>query len=197
MKTGKALFVLSIIMTIFSCNTDSKSNKTTINNLEVQKESLQEVNRIILTESTFGKLRLEKGMLLEELKIKEIFSDFLVSKHLGEQDGPNYYYYEIGTEAILTTPNTEREILSQLWINEKSKASDEYGVMLGMTYNEINEKRSNLSISTEHYHIFLHKEGSNIAYEMSLGNYNGPDKEAYSLDDIKNANSKIISIIWK
>ena len=45
--------------------------------------------------------------------------------------------------------------------------------------------------------IYLYKEGSNIAYEMSLGNYNGPDKDEYSLEDIINNSSKVISIIWK
>ena len=95
------------------------------------------------------------------------------------------------------TPSTEHEILAQLWIDKKSNVLDEYGVMLGMTYNDLNKKRPGLSLSTEHYHIYLHKKGSNIVYEMSLGNYNGPDKEEYALDDIKAYNSKVSSIIWK
>lgn len=197
MKTVKILFLLSILMIISSCKTDNKSKDSITKEVKVQEESIQKVNKLILTENTFGKLKLEKGIPLEESKIKELFVDFSVSKNIGEQDGPNYYYYEIGTEATLTTPNTESETLSQVWINKNSKVSDEYGIKLGMTYIDINKKRPNMSISTEHYHIYLHKEGSNIAYEMSLGNYEGPDKEEYSLDDIKNSNSKIISIIWK
>ena len=43
-------------------------------------------------------------MPLEELKIKELFNDFIVSKNVGEQDGANYFYYKTGTEVILTTP---------------------------------------------------------------------------------------------
>ena len=82
-------------------------------------------------------------------------------------------------------------------IIEKSKVSDEYGIELGMTYIDIAKKRPNMNISTAHYHIYLDQQGSNIGYEMSLGNYNGPDKKAYSLDDITNSHSKVIAIIWK
>lgn len=153
------------------------------------------LSELILTENTLGNFELEKGMALDELKIKEAFSHVNVSKNLGEQDGPNYYYYEIGSEVVLTTPNTENEIVSLLYIQEESGITDEYGVTTGMRYEEVKEKRLDMHISTEHYHIYLYKKGSNIAYEMSLEDYNGPDKEEYTFDDLKN--SKVSSIIWK
>lgn len=197
MKTTIIFFLAPLFMIITSCKTENKSNNANVKELVVHEESFQKDTRLILNENTFGKLKLEKGMPLLEPKLKEVFNDFSVTKNVGEQDGPNYYYYEIGTEAILTTPDTENVTLSQLWIHEKSSVFDVYGIKLGMTYTEINEKRPTMDIKTEHSHIYLYKKGSNIAYEMSLGNYNGPDKEAYSIDDIMQANSKVISIIWK
>lgn len=199
MKTIKVLITLSIFIIFLSCKKSDQTKSKDSFSIEEksQEKSSENSNMLILTENTLGDLKLEKGMPLDELKIKKLFNNLSVSKNIGEQDGPNYFYYKIGTEAILTTPNTENEILSQLWINEKSKVSDEYGIKLGMIYSDIEKRRTNMNISTEHYHIYLYKEGSNIVYEMSLENYNGPDKEEYSLEDIKNNNSKVVSIIWK
>ena len=176
---------------------DKKPNESVPKEEQIQIKSLKKVNDLILTETTLGKLKLEKGIPIKESTIKELFSGFPVLKKLGEQDDPNFFYYDIGSGIQLKTQNLENETLSQVWISEKSNASDEYGIKLGMAYSDIEKSRPNMNISTEHHHIYLYAEDSNIAYEMSLGNYNGPDKEQYSLKDIKNYNSKVASIIWK
>lgn len=197
MKTIKFIIPLSILLIISSCKTDNKSKTSQENEVQIEEKTIEKNNILILTEKAFGEFNLEKGMTLEESEIKKAFSNFDVSKNIGEQDGPNYYLYNIGNEAVLATIDIENKVLSELRIEEKSKISDEYGIKLGTAYNDLNNKRPNMNISTEHYHIYLHKKGSNITYEMSLGNYNGPDKEKYSLEDIKNNNSKVIRIIWK
>ncbi len=197
MKTIKFIIPSLVLLIIYSCKTDSKSKISQEKEVYIEEKLIEKNNELILTEKTFGKFNLKKGMTLEESEIKKAFSDFEVSKNIGQQDGPNYYIYKIGNEAILATTDTKNNVLSKFWLEEKSKISDEYGIKLGMTYNDIHKKRPNMDISTEHYHIYLHKTGSNIAYEMSLGNYNGPDKEEYSLEDIKNNNSKVVRIIWK
>lgn len=196
MKTIKFIIPLSVLLIISSCKTDNKSKTSQEKKVQIEEKSVEKKNKLILTEKTFGEFNLKKGMTLEESEIKKAFSDFEVSKNIGEQDGPNYFYYKIGTEAILTTPNTESDTLSQVFINEQSKVIDEYGIKLGMKYSDIEKKRPNMNISTEHYHIYLYKEGSNIAYEISLENYNGPDKDEYTLDDIKNYSAKVVSLIW-
>lgn len=195
MKTIKTLIILSILIVFSSCKKNDKTK--TKESISTEINSPKNIDNLILTENTLGDLKLEKGMILNELKLEKLFKNHSISKNIGEQDGPNYFYYKIGTEAILTTPNTENETLSQLLINEKSNISDEYGIKIGTEYYDIEKKRPNMDIYTEHYHIYLHKEDSNIIYEMSLGNYNGPDKEEYSLEDIKNSTSKVVSIIWK
>lgn len=53
-------------------------------------------------------------MTLKESEIKKAFSDFEVLKNTGEQDGPDYYIYKIGSEAFLTTVNTESNALSHI-----------------------------------------------------------------------------------
>ena len=195
MRTIKALIILSILILFSSCKKNDKTKAKDAISIEIN--SSENIDKLILTENTLGDLKLEKGMILNKLKIEKLFKNLQISKNVGEQDGPNYFYYRIGTEAILTTPNTENETLSKLLINEKSNVSDEYGIKIGTKYSDIEKRRPNMYIYTEHYHIYLHKEGSNIIYEMSLGNYNGPDKEKYSLEDIKNSDSKVVSIIWK
>lgn len=197
MKTIKITITLSVLLIISSCKNDNKSNISQEKEVQIEEKLIEKNSELILTEKTFGRFNLKKGMILEESEIKIAFSDFEISKNIGEQDGPNYYIYNIGNDAILATTDTENNALSEVWIEEKSEISDQYGIKTGMTYNDINKRRPDMNISTDHNHIYLHKTGSNIAYEISLGNYNGPDKEEYSLEEIKNNNSKVVRIIWK
>lgn len=192
MKIIKISIILSIIL--LSCKINDKSKGLTSTKEKISKSD----NVLILKENAFGNLKLEKGMSLTKLMLKNTFNNHTISLNIGEQDGPNYYFYKIGNKAILTTQNTESKSLYQLWINDKSNAIDEYGIKLGMTYKNIKNKRSDMSVTTEHSHIYLHKDNSNIVYEMSIGNnYNGPDKNEYSLNFLEEYNCKVTSIIWK
>jgi len=197
MKTIKFIIPLLTLLILSSCKTKNTSKLSLEKEVKIKGNSIIENKELILTETTFGKFSLKKGMILDESEIQKSFDNFDISKDIAEQDGLDYYIYKIGNEAVLATTDTKNNTLSKFWIQEESNISDEYGIKLGMTYNDVFKRRSNINISTVHYHIYLHKTGSNIAYEMSLGNYNGPDKEAYSLEEIKNNNSKVIRIIWK
>ena len=115
---------------------------------------------------------------------------------MGEQGGPSFWYYNIGKLASANTVDTKSNTLHQLWINDTS-IPDQYGVTINMTFEELIEKRPNLYISSEHFHIYLYKKGSNIVYEMSIGDdYNGPDLYEYDFKHLKKYNSKITSIGW-
>lgn len=160
-----------------------------------QEIILQHDGPFVLSEENLGSLPLKNGMNLNVYELREVFEGFEVSKKVGQQDGPDYFYYEIGQDISISTENTENETLFRVLIPETSKVKDSYGIGIGASINDLREKRAELKISTEHYHVFLFEEGSHIAYEMSLGDYNGPDKDAYTFDEIKNA--KVISIIWE
>ena len=192
MKVLKTLIIISTIVFFTSC----KNKPDTIDSKKIELTTeIKSIKKRILKENSFGKLKLVKGMSLTEKGLKEIFPNDSISKNIGEQDGPNYFFYTIGVEAVLKTPTTENETLSELQIQEKSTVADVYGVKIGMTYADLKERRSNLTISTEHFHIYLSKEGSNIHYEMAIPESNGPDKSEYTFEDLKK--SKVISIIWK
>ncbi len=187
-KFKKILIVFLNLLLLLSCRENKQKESS---NKELSKNN----GRLILTENSFAGLDLA-GVKLSESTLKKHFNKFVVTKNIGEQDGPNFFYYKIGEQASLNTIDTENSTLYQLEITEGSKAMDEYGVKLGMNYYDVTEKRPNMKISTEYFQVYLYKEGSNIAYKMSLGNYSGVDKEEYTLEDIKSYNSEVTSIIW-
>lgn len=162
---------------------------------EYKEAPLKNDSTLVLSEEYLGSLPLNNKKILDVYELRETFEGFEVTKNIGEQDGPDYFYFNIGDKISINTASTENQNLYQVWIKENSTVPDVYGVKIGMTYNELVEKRKNLKISTEHYHVYLSEEGSRIAYEMSLGDYKGPDKDNYSIEDIPN--SKVIAIIWK
>ena len=66
-----------------------------------------------------------------------------------------------------------------------------------MSFEELIKKRPNLKVYSYHYHIYLYEKESHIRYEMSIGNYNGPDQFAYDMEHLKTYNSKVIGMGWR
>lgn len=163
--------------------------------IETWKDSSENEDQLILKEDRFGGVQLEKGRDIDVYLLREKFTDYEVSKTVGEQDGPDYFYYTIGEDIIISTADTTTETLDRVQIYGDSNIEDVYGIKGGMTFETLKLKRPNLKISTEHNHIYLYEEGSHIVYEMSLTNYNGPDKDTYTLEELKNA--KVSNIIWR
>ena len=151
---------------------------------------------LILTENSLGSLPLNNEKILDVYELRETFDGIEVSdKTQGESSDSYFNYYKIGEHISMSTANTENDNLDQVRIEGVSTIPDIYGAKIGMAYNELIEKRPNLVLSTAHYHVFLTEEGSKIKYKMSLGDYQGPDKDNYTLEDIPNA--KVITIIWE
>ena len=161
-----------------------------------EKVPINQFNGLVLTEKTFGNLNLDKSTPLSITDLTKAFKTQKITKNLGEQDGPSFWYYDIGKLARASTVDTESNTLHQLWIQDTS-IPDQYGVTINMTFEELIEKRPNLYISSEHFHIYLYEKGSNIAYKMSIGDdYNGPDLYEYDFEHLKKYNSKITSMGW-
>ena len=157
---------------------------------------INQFNGLVLTEKTFGNLNLDKSTPISITDLTKAFKTQKITKNLGEQDGPSFWYYNIGKLASASTVDTESNTLHQLWINDTS-IPDQYGVTINMTFEELIEKRPNLYISSEHFHIYLYEKGSNIVYEMSLGDdYDGPDLWEYDFEHLKKYNSKITRMGW-
>jgi len=162
---------------------------------QAQENTKNDMDSLVLKENSFGNLNLKKGMTLNESILKKAFCGTEIIKEVAQQDGPDYFLYLLKNNVMLSSSDSENELLLDLYINEGSAIADQYGVKAGMTYEELKKKRDNLVISTEHYHIYLSKEGSHITYEMEIIDYEGPDKDEYTLEELKNA--KVTSIIWK
>ncbi len=153
-------------------------------------------NGLVLTEKTFGNLNLDQSTPLSITDLTKAFKTQKITKNLGEGDGPSFWYYNIGKLATASTVDTEANTLHQLWIKDTS-IPDQYGVTINMTFEGLIEKRPNLNISSEHFHIYLYEKGSNIVYEMSLGDdYDGPDLWEYDFEHLKKYNSKITGMGW-
>ena len=192
----KSLVWLLLITTSIACKEKKDKDFTTMDEpslIEEPKESAS-ASSMVLKEDALNDFRLKKAMILEAPILTKHFPNAEIKKEIGQQDGPDYVYYTIDKDLVFSTPDTKGNVLSHITIKGNSKISDAYGIAIGNTLDDIKAKRSDIKIVTDHFRIYLHEEDSNISYEMSLTNYNGPDKENYAFDDIKD--SKVIAILW-
>lgn len=161
----------------------------------VKRSGISNPNGLKLYENSFGNLRLDKNTTLTISSLKSSFENLEITKSIAETDGPSITMYSLGSLGWAQTANQESATLHKLWIGD-TRISDQYGIQIGMTYDELIKKRPELRISTEHYHIYLHEANSNIVYEMSIGDYSGPDKRSYSEEHLKHYNSRVLYIGW-
>lgn len=200
MKKCLLKLISLVFSTLMPCQTQAQKPQAyplnqSIKAVKLDSKSQSQHNGLVLTETTFGKLTLDQTTPLSKKNLKKTFKRQKITKNLGQQDGPSYWYYSIGKLATASTTDTQSNTLYQLWINDSS-IPDQYGVTLGMPFEALIKKRPNLKISTEHYHIYLYEKESHIIYEMSIGNYNGPDQYAYDMEHLKTYNSKVIGMGW-
>lgn len=196
MKMMKSLLCVLLITISIACK--GKKDKDSITKdeptLTEEIEVIKTTNPMVLKEDSLNDISLKKGMALEIAILEKYFPNAKIKKEVGQQDGPDYVFYTIDKDVVFSTSNTQSSVLSHIAIKGNSRISDAYGIEVGYTFDDIKAKRPDIKIVTEHFHIYLYEKGSNISYEMSLKNYNGPDKDNYTLDDLEGA--KVISIIW-
>jgi hypothetical protein len=147
----------------------------------VKRSGISNPNGLKLYENSFGNLRLDKNTTLTISSLKSSFENLEITKSIAETDGPSITMYSLGSLGWAQTANQESATLHKLWIGD-TRISDQYGIQI--------------RISTEHYHIYLHEANSNIVYEMSIGDYSGPDKWSYSEEHLKHYNSRVLYIGW-
>ena len=157
-----------------------------------------ELNNLVLSENSLGDFPLKKGMPLSLRDLKKNFKNFSIKKSIGEQDGPDFFIFSLDKNIWLYTPDTKNESLREITIAKKSPYKDEYGVQIGMTYDEVVALRGPVEIATTwHYHTYLYQEDSRIMYKMSLGSYNHVDKYKYSAEEAKKYKFKVTRIVWR
>ena len=184
---NKNFFVAFLIL--FILHTSCKTEKS------VTLPPITKTTKLVLDENSLGDFKISKETLLSEEKLQKAFPNYKVTKKIGQQDGPNFNLYELGSDAMLMTQKTSTNNLFKIWCDHNSKIVDEYGVAVETSFEELIKKRPNLKHTTEQFKTYLYQENSNICYQIQLLNYNSPDKKEYSIEEIKD--SKVIAIIWK
>lgn len=166
--TRYSIIILTLIF--FSCNpTGSSDNKIYIDSSEVKEINLTE---ILLTETRLGDLELEnlkeKNILTE---IHSNFPDFQITKKVGQQDGPDYSYYEVthlGQELFFISMDSyDTSLVQDLWTNNKI-IKDEYGITVGQKIENALKNRPTLKFHSDlHYNIYASDKNSKIEYRLT------------------------------
>lgn len=154
-------------------------------------------SEIKLYENKVGEMKLSHSMKLSYLTMLEIFKSYSVIKKSGQQDGPDYIYYEVTKNNIeyfwIKTQDENERLLNRIYITNKS-ITDQYNISIGTTYKDIKKLRENVKITTDyHYHTYAYVKGSNIAYEIT-GDFEGPDRQDFTEKEVKYW--AVSNIIW-
>ena len=153
-----------------SCQQTSSSDTKSHNDSSEIKEF--ELTEIKLTETKFGDLELDK---LKEsnipTEIQSKFPDFQVVKKVGQQDGPDYNYYEVthsGQEIFFISMDSyDTSLVQDLWTDNRL-IKDEYGIKVGQKIETALEKRPTLKFHSDlHYNIYATDINSKIEYRLT------------------------------
>ena len=168
------------------------------------EETVLNYREIVLYENSLDSFTLpfpERSMLLP---LRQYYNSYSVEAKIGEQDGPDFVYFEIlrsESPVIFLSFNYKNEYQLEEIIIEDSTALDQYGVRVGDTYSELKQKRNVdfENVTNYHVHTYLYTDNSNIYYEIS-GNLTeaGPD----NLEDLVLTEQQLESwvvdkIIWR
>lgn len=154
-------------------------------------------SEIKLYEDKIGEMPLSHSMKLSYLTMLEVLKPFSVIKKSGQQDGPDFIYYEISKNNIeyfwIKTRDKNERLLDRVYITNKS-IIDQYAVSIGTQYKQIQKLRPQIKITTDyHYHTYAYVSGSNIMYEIT-GDFEGPDRQDFTDKEV--ANWKVSNIVW-
>lgn len=154
-------------------------------------------NELVLSNTSIGPLSLDKEMKLDVDELKRLFSGYTLESGIGQQDGPDYTYYEISNdEEVLLHIKAQDEDPSRVEIIyiRSELVTDEYGLKVGMSYKDIKRIRPKLIHNTDyHYHTYMAYPEESILYEIT-GDFEGPDRTDFKESEIDTWT--ISEIIW-
>jgi len=195
-------YFLLLIFTV-SCQTKSGESQTAESN-----QSTVEIGpgEILLTETKLGNLDI--GILSDEnmvTEIKRAFPDFQVEKARGQQDGPDYNYFEathLGEEVFLIAMNWEDTTQIEHLRTENKMIKDQYGLSVGQTVEHALMKRPDLKFHADlHYNVFATAANSRIEYhltgDLKLVNDSVFVASDYSVEKWQIEEMQIAFLIWR
>jgi len=139
---------------------------------------------LVLSKNKIGPLKLDGNITLDLKKLRTAFTNLSVEQKTGQQDGPDFVYYDISDNEgelfwiKMQVENTKK--IDSIHVTSP-KIHDQYGLRIGSTYREVIHIRPRLNFKTDdHFHTYVGHPAENIAYELVVPyseNYQGPDRK--------------------
>lgn len=133
---------------------------------------LMQENGLVLTEDRLGPLdlRVLEGKNISQ-QLQKAFPTSQVIRGVGQQDGPDFVYYDIkhqGEEFFTVMLNTEDSSrVSEIWISS-NRIKDQHGITLGSSLESLREQLPDLRLYADlHQNIFASTASSKILYRIS------------------------------
>ena len=177
--------IIFLTLIFLSCKQISSSDTKTHNDSSKLKEI--ELTEILLTEMKIGNLELDKlneNNILTD--IKTAFTDFQITKTVGQQDGPDFNLYQVnhyGQEIFFISMDSyDTTLVQDLWTNNKI-IKDEYGITVRQKIESALEKRPTLKFHSDlHQNIYATEKNSKIEYRLT-GNFKTLNDTTFFADD--------------
>lgn len=211
MKAQLPLFLMLVALLSFGCaekepqpvKNESNENKSDLIALSKNITENEKVT-LVISESHFGEIALPfpQNEMIDSLRTS--FTQYSVTKEIGQQDGPDFTLYSIQSDvqelAYFEMDWENRLKLNAVYIKAPI-IKDEYGLSVGDDYQKIKKHRKGALqlISDYHSHTYVYIAGSNIKYEMVNGSPrpNQSDQLNKALTEEQLMEWRIKQIIWK
>ena len=159
-----------------------------------------------LSDSRLGELNLNL-LNVQEIneQLKMAFPTYNVERGIGQQDGPDFTYYEVSSEnenlfRIDLDGNDSTQIFEIWIISNNIKDSD--GIGIGSSLEELKKSKSNLRFHADvHYNIYASTGSSKLLYRLT-GSFKmlndstmvAPD---YSVKEWQLGDNSVEHLIWR
>ncbi len=155
---------------------------------------------LILSKNKIGPIILNGNTTLDLKKLRTAFTNFSVTQKTGQQDGPDFIYYDISDnqgELFWIKMQVENmEKIDSIHVTSP-KIHDQYGLRVGSAYREVIHIRPRLIVETDdRFHTYVGHSAENIAYELVVpysGNYQGPDRKPTKQEV---ARGRVKKLLW-
>lgn len=185
-RTGKALLILATVLGVAygAAKLNSGSGQSTkMPDVTPTSQPQRPAAALILANSAIGPLGLDADTELSLEKLKSVFVGLTVERKVGEQDGPDFVYFEISDQKgelfWIKAQDDEPGKIDSVHVTS-DKVVDQYGLKIGSTYAQVHAARPALLVETdEHFHTYVGDPEEEIVYELSCpyaAGYDGPDR---------------------
>lgn len=179
------------------------NSKSIIHEESINPKDLQE---IILTETNLGTTYLND---LDSTNINHIlksaFPAFEIKANIGEQDGPDFMFYQVeykNQEIFFVSMHANNPKLVQDIYTNSPIIRDQYGLFVGSTTDSILAKRPEINFHSDlHDNIYASAKNSKIQYRLK-GDFKSQKDSSSGSDDFKIDKWQVEAmnvayIIWK